>query len=79
MPTVRAVAGYFGQWSQGNMPAAGGILDQAATFVQAMRILEVAQSEVIRRREERQQAERDKAARQQMAQRVRAQAKKGGK
>lgn len=49
---IRKVAAFYSQWSHGTLPAPGGVLDQSASFVQAMRLLDVASAEMMDRRNE---------------------------
>lgn len=58
---MHRVASYFGQWSNGTLPAEGGILDQSASFIHAMRILEIARGEMDTRRQQEMEARARKA------------------
>jgi hypothetical protein len=65
---AKHAASFYGAWKTGCLPADGGILDQAAPFVEAMRILEVAEGEMNRRRDERAEAQQREATRQSLRQ-----------
>ena len=41
-PGIAAIIPYYADWQQGRMPVEGGVLDQSAAFVEAMRFLDSA-------------------------------------
>lgn len=40
------VLALYGPWTRGNLPEAGGVLDQTATVAEAMRVIEAAVGEL---------------------------------